>query len=120
MNPFDYVKSINQKDYKEDLVGYNPFLTNRAFAMHMDCVLLAEEMNQAHELSPVLQYDFYFYAVKKGKRFGFPKKVEESVNLKMVQEYYKYSRVKALQALELLSPEELKQIRLKMDKGGRL
>ena len=30
--------------------GYVPFLTNRAFAMHMDTVMIAEEMNQYHTL----------------------------------------------------------------------
>ncbi len=53
-SPFDYVKSINHKDYKYDLVGYVPFLTNRSFAMHMDTVLFAEQMNQFHKLGPEL------------------------------------------------------------------
>ena len=74
---FDYVKGINEKNYQgDDLKGYVPYLTNRAFAMHMDTVLLAEEMNQAHLLGPELQYDFYYHAVRKGRRFGFPKKPE--------------------------------------------
>ena len=38
-NPFNYVKGINQKNYDFDLSGYNPFLTNRCFAMHMDTIL---------------------------------------------------------------------------------
>ena len=59
-SPFDYVKSLCEKNYMgDDLKGYVPFLTNRAFAMHLDCILYAEEMNQAHLLGPELQYDFY-------------------------------------------------------------
>ena len=119
-SPFDYVKGINGKTYEYDLSGYNPFLTNNTFAMHLDTILLAEEMNQAHQLSPQLQYDFYYYAVKRGKRFGFPKKPEENTNVQLVQEYFKYSTSKALQALELLSDEQLKEIRSKTDKGGRV
>ena len=88
--------------------------------MHLDTILLAEEMNQAHQLSPQLQYDFYYYAVKRGKRFGFPKKPEENTNVQLVQEYFKYSTPKALQALQLLSDEQLKEIRSKLDKGGRV
>ena len=73
-SPFDYVKGINEKNYQgDDLKGYVPYLTNRAFAMHMDTVLLAEEMNQAHLLGPELQYDSYYHAVRKGRRFGFPR-----------------------------------------------
>ena len=76
-SPFDFVKSINQKSgYISELTGYNPYLTNACFSMHMDTVMLAEEMNQYHWLAPELQYDFYYYGVRRGKRFGFPKKQE--------------------------------------------
>ena len=120
-SPFDYVKNINNKStYDTDLSGYVPFLTNRAFAMHQDTIMLAEEMNQAHHLSPLLQYDFYFYAVRRGKRFGFPPKVQDSPNLQLIQEYFQYSAVKAEQALQLLTEEDIKAIRNKMDKGGRV
>ena len=71
-NPFDYVKSVNHKDYQFDLSGYSPYLTNQCFSMHLDTILLAEEMNQASRLDPGLQYDFYYQSVRKGKRFGFP------------------------------------------------
>ena len=119
-SPFDYVKGINNKTYDIDLSGYVPFLTNRAFAMHQDTIMLAEEMNQAHHLSPLLQYEFYYYAVRRGKRFGFPPKVQDSPNLQLIQEYFQYSAVKAEQALQLLTEEDIKAIRNKMDKGGRV
>ena len=82
--------------------------------------MLAEEMNQAHRLDPKLQYDFYYYTVRKGKRFGFPKKPEENPDLSIVMEYYGYSHTKAVQALQLLSAEQLSEIRAKLDKGGRV
>ena len=116
---FDYVKSVNQKSFETDLSGYVPFLTNRAFAMHIDTIMLAEQMNHYHQLSPQLQYDFYYNAVRKGRRFGFPKKVEDPPNLELVQTYYQYSREKALQALEILTPEQLAQIKTTLDKGGK-
>ena len=119
-SPFDAVKSINEKTQLDDLIGYNPYLTNRAFAYHMDTVLLAEEMNQHHSLSPTLQYDFYYHSVRKGRRFGFPPKVQDSPNLQLIQEYFQYSAVKAQQALDLLTDKDIKDIRNKMDKGGRV
>ncbi len=117
-NPFDFIKAINMKTEVEDLVGYVPFLTNRAFAMHMDTVMIAEEMNQYHSLSPALQFDFYYYAVRKGRRFGFPKKLEDHPQLELVMNYFNYSRKKAEQALELLSESDLCEIRKSVDKGG--
>lgn len=119
LKPFDYVKGINQKDYQFDLSGYVPFLTNRAFAMHIDTVMLAEEMNQCHQLAPELQYDFYYYSVRKGRRFGFPKKPEEVKHLDVVCEYFGYSKQKALEALQLLTDDDIKSIIASMDKGGR-
>ena len=118
-SPFDYVKSINFKKYEYDLVGYVPFLTNRSFAMHIDTVMLAEQMNQFHKLSPELQYDFYYYAVRKGKRFGFPPKPEEVPNLELIQEYFGYSRQKAIEALRLLTTEDIRDIIKKTNKGGQ-
>jgi len=116
--PFDYVSSINFKKRNTDLSGYVPFLTNRAFAMHIDTVLFAEQMNQFHQLSPDLQYDFYYHSIRKGKRFGFPPKPPEENNLEMVMEYFKYSRTKAQQALRLLTENDLKDMKKRMDKGG--
>jgi len=117
-SPFDYVKSINQKDYMFDLSGYVPYLTNRAFGMHIDTILLAEEMNQYHQLSPELQYDFYYHTVRKGKRFGFPKKSEDPEHLEEICLYFNYSKQKAIEALQLLTPEDIQSIKKSMDKGG--
>ena len=82
--------------------------------------MLAEEMNQAHRLDPRLQYDFYYYGVRKGKRFGFPKKPVDNPDLKVVSEYYGYSHTKAAQALQLLTKEQVDNLRKKLDKGGRV
>ena len=117
-SPFDLVKSINNKTHTYDLSGYVPFLTNRAFAMHLDTILLSEEMNQYHQLSPQLQYDFYFHAVRQGRRFGFPHKPEEHQHLDVVMEYFSYSRQKAIEALRLLSLSDITEMVQSLDKGG--
>lgn len=117
-SPFDLVKSINGKTYTYDLSGYVPFLTNRAFAMHIDTIMFAEEMNQYHQLSPQLQYDFYFHAVRQGRRFGFPPKPEEHKHLEVVMEYFDYSRQKAIEALRILSLTDIKEMVQSLDRGG--
>ena len=58
--------------------------------------------------------------MRRGKRFGFPKKQEVEDDVQLVMDYYKYSHAKALEALEILSAEQLEQIRQKLDKGGRV
>ena len=118
-NPFLYVKSINKKEYQYDLSGYNPFLTNRAFASFIDTILFAEQMNQHHTLSPQLQYDFYYYGIRKGTRFDPLPKREDPVGIDVVMDYFSYSRQKALEVMGLLSNEQLLNMAASMDKGGR-
>ena len=118
-SPFDWVKSINKKEYLYDLSGYNPFLTNRAFAAFMDTVMYAETMNQAHNLSPNLQYDFYYYAVRKGSRFSPIPKPEEPKYLEVVMEHYQYSKQKALEVINLLSEQDILAIIKSHDTGGK-
>ena len=117
-NPFEYVKSINKKNYMYDLSGYNPFLTNRAFAAFIDTIMFAEEMNQSHHLSPNLQYDFYYYGIRKGSRFDPIPKPTEPEGLEVVMAYYKYSKQKALQVMSLLSKQDILSMVKSMDKGG--
>ena len=117
--PFEYCKQINHKNYSHDLSGYNPFLINRAFAYHLDTVLFAEKMNQYHNLGPELQYDFYYHAVRKGNRFGFPKKPEDDHNLQVVMDYYQFSKQKAIEALRVLTLNDISDIIASMDKGGQ-
>ena len=119
ISPFHYVKSINKKDYQYDLSGYNPFLTNRAFAAFIDTIMFAEQMNQYHSLSPSLQYDFYYYGIRKGSRFDPIPKPTEPAGLEVVMSYFKYSKQKALEALRLLTDSDLRDMIESMDKGGR-
>ena len=118
LNPFLYVKSINKKDYQYDLSGYNPFLTNRAFAAFIDTVMFAEQMNQAHLLSPALQYDFYYYGIRKGSRFDPIPKPTEPEGLEVVMAYYDYSKQKAREVMSLLSKQDILNMIKSMDKGG--
>ena len=118
-SPFDYVKSINKKNYMDDLSGYNPFLTNRAFAAFIDTIMFAEAMNQASELPPELQYDFYYYGIRKGSRFDPIPKPSEPEGLDVVMAYFNYSKQKALEVINLLSREDLINICKTMDKGGQ-
>ena len=86
--------------------------------MHLDTIMFAEEMNQYHQLDPGIQFDFYFHAIRQGRRFGFPPKPEEHTHLELVADYFGYSRQKAVEALRLLTLEDIQDIMAKNDKGG--
>jgi len=119
-SPFDYVKSINkQSGLVDDMSGYLPFIINRSFAMHMDTVLFAEEMNKFHHLPPRLQYLYYYVMIRPRNRFARTPKLDEPNHLKEVMEYYQYSKEKALQAMEILTEDEIQQIVKLLDRGGK-
>jgi hypothetical protein len=128
MNPFDYVNSINST--KKNLMRgtdndrlaekeYAPFLTNRTLSYHHDTVALANEMNQRSQLEHLLQYEFLLNSVRPKKRFAKWEKKEDHGDLAVVKEYYGYGDNKSMQALTLLSDDQIKTIRKKLEKGGR-
>ena len=128
VNPFDFTNSINQT--KKDLMrgtandkiaekSYSPFLTNRALSYHNDTVFFANEMNTRHHLDNLLQYDFLLNIVRPKKRFAKWSKKDNDGDVLIVKEYFGYNDTKARQALSILTPEQLTQIRITLQKGGR-
>ena len=124
MNPFEYLKAIN--DTKQNIMvddisekQYNAFMVNRGLSYFYDTVLLANEMNTCHHLDSRLQFDFFINTIRKKKRFSKWLKAEEADNIKVVKEYYGYSNEKARQALTLLNNEQIEQLKAKVYKGGK-
>ena len=123
MNPFEYVNSINmtKKDIMIDDLSekaYAPFMINRSLSYFNDTVLMANEMNIKHHLDAKLQYQFLINIVRKRKRFSKWIKPELDNDIEVVKEYYGYSNEKARDVLPLLSNENLKTIRGRIQHGG--
>jgi len=121
----DWLNSINLN--KTDLIEedsslekeYPPFVINKCMSGHLDTVLYANEMNITHFLDKKLQYDFYLNSVRKRKRFSPWLRKDKVNDLDVVKSYYGYSNEKALQALRILSPEQISFIRSKLETGGK-
>ena len=123
MTPFDYVKAINYTKSNlivDDLTEkeYNPFIVNRALSMGMDTVLQANEMNRSPHLEKRLQFDFLLNSISKRKRFDKWQQAEKSEDLEYVKQYFNYSYPKAVQALSILSPKQLNEIKTILNKKG--
>ena len=120
----DWMKSINQTknnmmvDDPSTEKGYPPFIVNKCLAGHRDSILFANEMNKNPHLDKRLQYDFLINTLKPRKRFTPWIKKQTLGNLELVKEYYGYSHDKAMSALEILSNDEIEQIRKALNKGG--
>ena len=124
MNPFEFIKSINEtkKDIMVDDVsekGYNPFIINRNFSHFNDTVLYANEMNRYHHLDNRVQFDFFINIIRKKKRWSKWIKASDVDNLELIKEYYGYSNEKAKSALSLMSNEQIEQLKQRIYKGGK-
>jgi len=123
-NPFDYVNSILQN--KKNLIideltekDYSPFLVNRTLSYHKDCILYDNEMNRRHLADKKLQYDFLLNTVRSQKRpFAKWVKSEKSDDIDAIKLYFGFSDTKAREAIILLSKDNIKNIREKIDVGG--
>lgn len=120
MNPFDIIKSISstKKNILENEKDYNAFMVNRGLSYFPDTVIYANEMNKYHHLDTRLQFDFLINIVRKRNRFSKWNKSIESENINAIKEYYGYSNEKARDVLPLLSNENLKYIRGRIQHGG--
>ncbi|RPF76140.1 MAG: DNA polymerase [Rickettsiales bacterium TMED254] len=124
MKPFEYISAINytKKNIMIDDItekAYNPFMVNRSLSYFNDTIAMANEMNINHNIDKRLQFDFLINIVRKRKRFSKWLKYKTESDVEVVKEYYGYSNQKARQALALLSPEQIKILEKKVNKGGR-
>jgi hypothetical protein len=128
MDLFDYLNDINfdKKNLlrtAEDTVTvrkrYPAYVVNKSLSYGVDTVFEANEMNKAHSLPSELQYDFYIHAIRKRKRYGTKwAKPLSTPEIKAVMEFFDYSYPKALEAMKVLSPQQLSDIMSQVDKGG--
>ena len=124
MSPFDYLNAINytKKDIMVDDIAekqYNPFMVNRGLSYFQDTVLMANEINQYAHLDNRLQFDFLINIVRKRKRFSKWNKPEVATDLDVIKEYYGYSNEKARMVHNLLTDNQITELRRKVFKGGR-
>jgi len=122
VNPFDVINDISLKKARlitgENEKDYNPFLTNRGFSYFPDTIFHAQEMNMLHHLDKKLQYEYLFNIIRKSKRFSKWSKKDNSKDVDAIIEYFSYSRKKAEEALSILSQEQVKIIKKKLERGG--
>ena len=121
----DYLNAINHT--KERLLDsedeewekkYPPFVVNKCVYPFQDTIMLVNEINQLPHLDKKLQFDFLLNSVRSRKRFSPWLKANKLDNLQDVKEYYNYSNEKAKQALDILTDEQIAEIKKKLYKGG--
>ena len=123
INPFDFVNAINYS--KEQLMvddwserQYNAFIVNKSLSFGPDTVIFANEMNSRPHLDKHLQNSFLINTIRPKKRFNKWLKAENIEHLEMIKQYYGYNTEKSIQALKILTPEQLNTIKERLNTGG--
>ena len=124
MSPFDYVNQILQG--KKQLIvddvtesEYIPFLVNRSLSYQIDCVSYANEMNRRSFIDKKLQNDFLLNTIRSKKRpFVKWAKSDKSEDIQCIKTVYGFSDTKALEALRLLTDEQIQKLKEKTGIGG--
>ena len=119
----DWLNSINfnKENLMEDPAvkkDYPPYIINRCLSGHLDCIMFANEMNKYSFLDKDMQYSFYLNTLRKKKRFSPWLRKDKVTDLEIIKQYYGYSNEKASQALKILTPEQIKFIKQRLDTGG--
>ena len=121
----DWLNSINftkKNLIEEDLNSkkeYPAYIINKCLSAHVDSIIFANEMNMNHHLDKDMQYSFYINTLRKRKRFSPWLRKDKVTDLECVKQYYGYSNEKALQALKILSKDQIKFIKDRLDVGGK-
>ena len=103
---------------EQDEKSYSPFMVNRALSYHRDTALLANQMNLYPSTDKKLQYDFLLNIVRASKRpYSKWYKKAKSSDLDTVKEYYGYSDSKAVEALKVLSEDQIAAMKKQLYKG---
>ena len=123
MGPFEIIKAINDnKDIMKDNPlaekDYKPFLINRGLSFFQDTVIQINEMNRLHFIDNKLQFDYLLNNIRPRKRWSKWLKPDKIDNLELVKTYFGFGTEKAKDALEILTKEDIEEIKSKLSKGG--
>jgi len=76
-------------------------------------------MNMYSHLDKKLLYDFFINILRPRKRYSKWFKRESNDDLDAVAEYFGYNYVRAKEALDVLTDDDIKKLKQKLQKGGK-
>ena len=116
VSPFEFVNAVsttkehllnNQTHNEED---YNCWLTNKSFSYYPETVLHANEMNRLPNLDNALQFDYYFHAIPRKRRFSKWVKYQKEPIIDHICVLYNCNKYVAEQYLRIMSESDKQYI----------
>ena len=123
----DFIKSINtskkkmeelNEDFETTEKNYYSFVINRCLSYFPDTIMQVNEMNMNSHLPAKMQYDFLVGSIRKRSRFHKWAKKNEAERIKDIAEYYGISSRKAVEAINILTDDQISLIQDVCKKGG--
>ena len=113
-------KPMSELDDDFDTVKkkYSPFVVNRCLSFFPDTIIQVNNMNLNSHLDKEMQYEYLLHSIRPRKRFSPWEKKGQHADLDLIKEYFGYSNSKAYQILDLLTEEDLDQMREELSVGG--
>ena len=118
LNSINFNKSNLVEEDPSVIKDYPPYIINRCLSGNLDCIMFVNEMNKYSFLDKDMQYSFYLNTLRKKKRFSPWLRKDKVTDLAIIKQYYGYSNEKAENALKILTPEQIKFIKQRLDTGG--
>lgn len=81
----------------------------------LDTILLVNEINIRRNIDNTQIHDFLILAIPKKKRYNKWLKSNTNPDIDLIMKFYNISRTKALVALNILTPEQLTDIKLRLN-----
>lgn len=115
MNPFEYVNSINitkknmmRGTENDELMEkeYTPYVVNKSLSYFPDTLLYANEINQYGFLDSKMQYEYYLYGVRQGKRFSKWSKKDNSELIDGISRYFQVNKKRAEEYASILTQDQ--------------
>lgn len=117
INNISYTKKISSLEDIDS--AYNGFVVNKAFSLHPDTIMYANDMNINHNLSNKAQHDYLMNSIRKRKRWAkWPKKINNT-DVEIISTFYNISYNKAAAAAKILTQKQLALIKQQMTRGGK-
>jgi len=121
LNAINYTKVPMDKlddDYEFVLKRYNPFIINKGVSYFPDSIIQSNNMNFFCGIDKRMHFDYLQHSVRKRKRFSKWMRKMAPADLLAVKDYFGYSNSKAYEALDVLSKEQINNIKEELNTGG--
>lgn len=120
LSPWDIADNVFMKKERIDPVadGYDIWMMNKICSNNIDTIYFAEIVNMYPNISKIMSYDFYYYGLDKGRRYGKWRKNLKDEDIEIVCKAFKVNKLKAVEYLKVIGESGLKKVKDSQFIGG--